>query len=228
MVDPKHLALIHAEIDGELDDHQRAELSRCLLADPPTRILRDEMRRLCTALDSVEPAEPPPQLRLDILAALPQMRVRKSKMAWAGPRWRFAAVVAGVLLTGTIVFRVMDNQQQAATEMAGTLAAPRAPTAVDMVQLGQGPVSGRVSLVRDGTQLELALSLVAGSPVDLLVESSGHSLRVNGLVGQAARSTEPTMVALPEFGGDGQPVNLTFLMGGHEVARAVLREPSGH
>ena len=112
--------------------------------------------------------------------------------------------------------------------MAGTLAAPRAPTAVDVVQLAQGPVSGRVSLVRDGARFELALELVASSPVDMLVASQGHSFRVNGLGGQAGRPAGPVTVALPEFGGDGQPVNLTFLIGGQEIVRAVLREPSGH
>ena len=79
MVDRKYLALIQTEIDGELDDHQRAELSRRLLADPSARLLRDQMRRLCQALDGVESAEPPPQLRSDILAALPQMRARRVK-----------------------------------------------------------------------------------------------------------------------------------------------------
>jgi len=34
-----YLPLIHAEIDGELDGSQRAELSRRLLADPEARAL---------------------------------------------------------------------------------------------------------------------------------------------------------------------------------------------
>ena len=93
MVDPKYLALINAEIDGELDEHQRAELSRQLLADPETRALREEMRRLVKALDGIGAVEAPSQLRADILAALPQMRVRKSKAAWPVPKWRFAAAL---------------------------------------------------------------------------------------------------------------------------------------
>jgi anti-sigma factor RsiW len=227
MVDPKYVELINAEIDGELDVRQRAELSSRLLADPAARALRDEMRRLCKALDEVGPAEPPARLRADILAALPQMQARRGKTSWQLPKWRFAAALAGVLLTGTIVIRVMDNQQQATGEMAGTLAAQRAPAVVDMIQLAQGPVSGRVSLVREGTKLGLSLELVASSPVDVLVASEGHSVQVNG-VGQAGHAAHPTMVELPGFAGDGHPVNVTFLMGGHEVARATLNEPKGH
>ena len=228
MVDPKLLALIHAEIDGALDDRQRAELARCLLADPATRAVRDEMRRLCKALDAVSAVEPPAQLRADILAALPQTRTRPATVDWQLPNWRYAAVLAGVLVIGTVVLRVMDGQGPAASEMAGTLAAPRAVATVDMVQLGQGPVSGRVSLVRDSAGLKLALELVTSASVDVLVESDGRSLRVNGLGQRNGQGEAPTMIALPGFGIDGRPVNLTFLMGDHEVARAVLRGPKGH
>ena len=77
MIDPTQLALIQAEIDGALNDRERAELSRGLLADPALREVRDEMRRLCRALDSIPQAEPPAQLREDIFAALPQIQARR-------------------------------------------------------------------------------------------------------------------------------------------------------
>ncbi len=71
MIDPTQLALIQAEIDGTLNDRERAELSRGLLEDPALREVRDEMRCLSRALDSIPQAEPPAQLREDIFAALP-------------------------------------------------------------------------------------------------------------------------------------------------------------
>lgn len=229
MVDPAQLALIHAEIDGELNDRQRAELSRCLLADPALRALRDQIRQLCAALDAVAEVEPPPQLRADILAALPQMPARRGGMARPVVQWRYAALLAGVLLTGTIVFRVLDfGQQPAVNEMAGTLADPSAGVTLDMVQLPQGAVSGRISLIREGTGLGLALDLAASAPVDVLIAGEGRSLRVNGLGPLGNHGAGPTTIALPGFGAGGQAVNLTFLIGEHEVARAVLREPSGH
>lgn len=63
MVEPRQLALIHAEIDGELNAEQRAELARCVLADPHVRAVRDDLRRLCTTLDGLVPVEPPAQFR---------------------------------------------------------------------------------------------------------------------------------------------------------------------
>jgi anti-sigma factor RsiW len=229
MVDPGQLELIHAEIDGELDDRQRAELSRGLLVDPALRALRDEMRRLCLALDAVTQVEPPEQLRADILAALPQMRARHSRVAWPALRWRYAAVLAGVLLTGAIVFRIMDfGQKPAANEMAGTLAAARAAVTVDVVQISQGAVTGRVSLIRDGADMGLAVELAASAPVDVLIAGGGRSVRVNGLGPRGHHGAGLTTIPLAGFGSGGQPVNLTFLIGDREVARAVLREPTGH
>ena len=89
MATPEQLRLIHAEIDGELDAAGRAELARWMLADPDGRALRDDLRELCGALDSVAAVEPPPRLRHDILAAL--------QHSYAPPR---GSVEAGLALCG--------------------------------------------------------------------------------------------------------------------------------
>ena len=89
-------------------------------AAPLGHFFRGEM---ALAQNDVNPAH----LRADILAALPQMHPRRPVMrAWAGQAWRYAAVLAGVLLTGALVFRLMDfGSAPARDEMSGTLAAPR-------------------------------------------------------------------------------------------------------
>jgi hypothetical protein len=67
MIDQKYLELIQAEIDGELAEHDRAELARFLLANPGARAVRDDLKRLCATLDRVEPVEPrlPPGVDLN-------------------------------------------------------------------------------------------------------------------------------------------------------------------
>ena len=227
MIDQAQLALINAEIDGELDERQRAELSRCLLADPALRAVRDQMRRVCAALEATPEVDPPAQLRADILAAVPHIspRRRRSEVSWKS--WRYAAVLAGVLLTGTVVFRIMDfGQQPAANEMAGTLAAARTAATLDVVQLGQGAVSGRVSLVRNGTELGVAFDLAASAPVDVVIAGEGRTVHVSGLGPHGKYGSGPTTIPLPGFGSSGQAVQLTFLIGGREVARSELREPA--
>ena len=236
MTDATRLELIHAEIDGELDPRQRAELARSLLADPATRALREDLRRLCTALDTVAEVEPPPQLRARILAALPQTvvapvgpapaRFAPARSWWSAPVLRYAAALAGVLTAGTLVFGVLDGQRPPASELAGTLAGPRAAAILDTVRITDGPVVGQVSLTRNSAGLGLALDLKAGAPVDVFVASGGYALRINGVERQD-RSAAPTNVALPGFRTDLQAVDLTFLMAGQEVGRATLRATSG-
>ena len=222
MADAAQLALIHAEIDGELNDRQRAELARCLLADPETRALRDQLRHVCGKLDAVGQVDPPGQLLTGVLAALPQTRPQPLRFQWPAGSWRYAAMLAGVIATGAIVFQVTDWQGGAASaEMAGTLAGPRAAQTVDSVDFNESVVSGQVSLTRDDSGLGLALELAARAPIDVVVASGKHMLRINGL------GAERRIVSLPGFEGAGRQVDLTVMVGGREVARATLRETSG-
>ncbi len=227
MLDPTQLALIEAEIDGALDERQRAELSRCLLANPALRKVREDMRRLSRALDAIPQAEPPAQLRADILAALPQMQPRRPVLrAWRGQEWRYAAVLAGVLLTGTIVFRVVEfGVPGARDEMSGTLAAPRAVDTLDMVQISGDRVSGRASLVREGAGLYLLLELAPNGPVDVVAASSGHTIRADKLALPGAHEGGAARIALPGMGNGREPVSLTFLRDGREIGHAVLKGP---
>ena len=221
MAEPADIALIHAEIDGELSDHQRAELARHVLADPKFRALREDLRRVCTALESVEAVEPPEELHAAILAALPQSMPTVARHRWGDARWRYAALIAGALATGALVFAVVDGQGPATTEASGTLTGPRPATIMDAVQLPDGAVRGRVRLTREGSELGLAFELVASAPVDVLVEAEGRRLKIESVGGA------PQTVSLPGFRTTGPAVNLTFLIAGEEVGRATLRTAAG-
>jgi hypothetical protein len=229
MADSEYLALVHAEIDGELDGRQRAELARRLLADPEARALREDLLRLRTLLDSIGDVEPPAQLRANILHALPVPTTPPGQFAWSAPRWRYAAVIAGVLGVATVVYETVDGSRPGSAEVAGTIAASHAPATLDTVRLGSGPVAGRVSLYRDGGGLGLAFELVASAPVDVVIANGGHTLQVNGLGQPSGPAAHRTTVALPGSGTPGrQTVDLTFLMSGREVGHATLTAPEGH
>lgn len=226
MADSARLSLIHAEIDGEIDARQRAELARALLADPEVQVLREDLRRVCAALDALEAVEPPQELRQSILDALPQSTPSPARSWWSAPRLRYAALIAGVLAVGTILYETVESPRPDASEVAGTMAAAGAPTTLDTVRLGNAAVSGRVNLYRDRAGLGLEFELVASAPVDVLVVSDGHTLRVNGLGVRDAPGGPRTTVALPGFGRSGEAVDVTFLMAGREVGRATLRAPN--
>ena len=224
MADPDYIALINAELDGELDAAQRAELARGLLADPAVRALREDFRRLGQLLEQMEAVEPPAELHEGILAAMRQHIVKRPSAF--SPAWRLAAVLAGLVVAGALLLETtVKGPNPGSGDLSGTIAA-QTSAMIDTVELG-GAVSGRVSLYRDRAQLTLRFETVASAPVDVVIASDGHTLRINALggpdkSGAGAGSTVP----LPGFLMNGQPLDLTFLMGGHPVAKATLRAPA--
>ncbi len=185
----RDLALIHAEIDGELDGHQRGELAAvCLLADPGTRAGVRFDHSSAGSAEASRYAWSKPSRRRDLqtrfLTALPQIRRRATPYTLPEGRCPDGAMprlFAGVLGAGALVFETVRGPGPATSEVTGTMAAG-APVTLDRVTLGDGPVAGRVSLYRDGAGLAVALELTADSPVDVLVTGQGSStLRINGL-----------------------------------------------
>jgi hypothetical protein len=233
MTEPTYLELIHASIDGELDERQRSALATHLLANPESRALRDGLKDVCAALDGMVAVDPPPQLRASILAALPvrAARPQPSRRAarWSTPVWRYAAAFAGALIVGTVWYEARVGRGPDATEVSGTMTGPgnRTPDIVDTVRLDRGPVEGRVSLYKAGAGFSLELELVAGAPVDVLVADGEQKLRINGLGVPDSPGGPRMRVALPGVGTGGQTVALTFLEGGREVGTATLSVPAG-
>jgi anti-sigma factor RsiW len=233
MTESAHLELIHASIDGDLDEHQRSELASHLLANPESRALRDGLKDVCAALEGMVAVDPPPQLRASILAALPPSAVRtqpaRRAVPWPATAWRYAAALAGALIAGAVWYEARVGRGPDATEVSGTMAAPAARTldVVDTVRLDRGPVEGRVSLYRAAAGFGVELELVAGAPVDVLVAAGDEKLRIGGLGVADSPGGPRTRVALPGVGLPGQTVGLTFLVAGREVGTATLSVPAG-
>lgn len=228
MSDPHLTELIQGELDGELDAPQRAELARRLLADPQARRERDELHRVCSALDTIAQVEPPPELRDSVLAALPQGRRQAlgtrvmSRDLWVSAhRWRYAAMLAGVVAAGAIVFQTVRGPDPAGTEAAGTMATG----VLDRAQL-EGPVSGTVALFRDGMGLGLRFDLAASGPIQVVVHSGGQTLRLNGAAEADSAGLRRT-IPLSGITAHGQSLSLTFLLAGHPAGSAQLQLPEG-
>jgi hypothetical protein len=218
MSDTDYTPLIQAELDGQLDGSQRAELAKGLLADPEVRAAREEFLRVQALLESVEDVEPPADLRTRVLQALP---APTSPVAtrWPAQRWRYAALIAGVVGAGTLVYETV-TPGTGNNETFGTIAARRTSPAPDAVVLDSGPVTGRLSLYRDGDGLVLSYDLAAGGPVDVIIASEDDTLRKDGLApGPGQKGT----VALPGSWSEGRrTVEVTFQMAGREVGSTTL------
>jgi hypothetical protein len=228
MTDDMDLALIHAEIDGELSTAERGELARRVLADPQTRAMREELRQLCAALEAVPAVDPPAGLQTRIFAVLPPSHAEPRRIALPPSRWRYAAVIAGAVALGAVVFATLDGQRPGSAELAGTITAPRSPVTIDAVRLDGGPVTGRVSLYRDARGLGVAFDLATNLPVSVIIASGGHTLRVDSLNHEGSAGA-PTTIALAGFDTEGpQTVHVTLLSSGREIRSATLRVPAGH
>lgn len=221
MNDPAQLELIQAHIDGELDGAQRAELARILLTDPHARTLRDDLGRLCAALDALPAVEPPRELLPGILAALPELPPVRARLPWVEHRWRYAALLAGVIAAGAIVFQTARGPGPDSAEMSGTLAAGLMILDTATLPPG-GELSGRIILYRDTAGFGLRFQLDASGPVNASITSGGHTLEVRDLRAGTGRPTR--IVPLPTL-TPGQEVDVVLTMSGRGAGHVSLRAP---
>lgn len=218
MTDSDLSALIQAEIDDELDGAGRAELARRLLADPAARAGRDQYRRLASLLDAMPALDPPESLVPGILAALPQSQFRHP--SWAS-QWRLAAMLAGVLIAGALVFETLKGPGPASVQLSGTIGASPTMTMVDTVRLGDGPAWAQVSLYRERAQLALKVEMGPDNSANVVVKSNAYDYTIRG-AGRASQA-DNKLILLPNTQIDGHPVDVTLEVGGRAVAHARLR-----
>jgi len=185
MTDPRVLALLHAELDGDLDAAGRAELASHLVVDPALSSLRAELAAVDAGLAALPAVEPPAVVLADILAGLPPvrresvvvplrataaatrsatgaetsratvMRSRRVVRVWAYAASLLAVVGAGVLLQQSGLLTA-----ELAGEAAGTLVQPgTSAEMLDSVPLEFPGISGRAQAFRDeGVRLEIELA----------------------------------------------------------------------
>ena len=209
MTDPRLLALLHAELDGDLDAAGRAELASHLATDPELARLRAELAAVDAGLAALPAVEPPALVLADILAGLPPVRretvvvALRAPAAWAYAASLFAVVGAGVLLQQSGLLTA-----ELAGEAAGTLVQPGAPAELlDSVPLEFPGISGRAQAFRDeGVRLDIELA-------------NAEDLRVVVLGG----GTEQTLAAPRQANGARQQLQLKLPAAAIAAGRVNLR-----
>lgn len=234
MIDGKYLELIHAEIDGDLPDEQRAELSRYLLANPEARALRDDLRGVCAALDRIEQVEPPRDLKDSIIRAIaaqaPAQVRTVSRQAGQAPRMlRYAAAFAGGLLVSAIAFQLGFESRDGVgvADLVGTMAGSgeAVERRVDTMRLDHGQLAGEVSLYTAGTTLVLAFDVAPRQATEVVVVTG---LREERFSWDAVGAPLPLRhaIALGEIGQAGRFVTVRFTAGGEVIHEGVLEVPA--
>lgn len=242
MIEERFRELIHAEIDGELTDRQKAELANHLLAHPETRTIRDEIGRVCAALDGIEMVEPPHGLRDSILRALQLpageigagvgsgVRSLFGRGSARGPfAIRYAAAVLIALVVAAVAFQVGLESRDGleVSQLVGTMAGSNDSTTArlaDTARVDLRELQGTVRLYDAGGVLVLDFDLAAQHPVNVVAAYAGREVRFSGFVEPGSGENRRYALSLAGPVEPGAAVRLGFYSKGiliHEDALEV-------
>jgi hypothetical protein len=191
------LELIQADLDGQLDGADKAELARRLLADPAARRLQDDLRRTDTLLRDLPRVPPPDDLRSAVQEALglPDHDRGGRRVANGGVGFRLAAaVVAGLVVVG--LGYGMLSERSDTTALQGSMAEAARPAAA--LKAGRGEVFARLAPSQDGTRLTLEAS--GGATGNVLLDYDPARISCRSADGAAALSSPATgqwLLSLP-------------------------------
>jgi hypothetical protein len=250
MTDPRVLALLHAELDGDLDTAGQAELASHLATDPELARLRTELAAVDAGLAALPAVEPPAVVLADILAGLPPVRRESVVVPLRAPAavptsaplaaptvlrsrrvvrvWAYAASLLAMVGAGVLLQQSGLLTAELAGEAAGTLVHPGAPAELlDSVPLEFPGISGRAQAFRDeGVRLDIELANAEDLRVVVLGGGTEQVLAAPRHTDGASQQLRLKLSAAAIAAGR---VNLRLEAQGRVVGEASLAvQPSGH
>lgn len=183
-IDPRTLEWIHAELDDELDDADRAALSTRLAADPQARLQRDQLNRMAHSLARLPPMEPPAGLRqrwqLQPPVPVPLSARAASRRRWLGRGVAMAAatlaVAFGLSLTD-IGRQSLDGHQLMGSMVSDEAVASGQARSVPVDAPG---LNGTVALEPGKSGWDLVFDLDSPGPVSVSATYDPAALRLEG------------------------------------------------
>ena len=204
-IDQKYIALINAEIDGEISVEDRALLDAYAAGNAEAARLREALGGLCSELDALDALTPPPELKAGVLRQLPA-RERATATARRGiaeafaglfgaPALRYAmCFAAGVILTVTLISSDQAARQafDDVTGLVGTISdAPMSAgiAAEDELRLTMNELAGSVSLNTSGSLMILDFDLASRDPVEIVATFNHRDIWFNGFAQLESQGT---------------------------------------
>jgi hypothetical protein len=190
VIEAKYVELINSELDGEINDAERAELAAYLEANPEAQAVQAGLADLCGALDAMAPVEPPTHLKYAILDSMKRQPARRPepvsgwRRIFAAPMLRHAvAFAAGSILT-LALFSSNQLSEQAfddVTGLVGTIS-ETVPTEAgqDSINLTSNEIAGTVSVHNAGALKVIEFNLSAEGPVEIVASFSNLDLWFKG------------------------------------------------
>jgi hypothetical protein len=254
-IDEKYIALINADIDGDIQPDEKTELEEFLAKSEAGRALREELRSLCSALDAADMLDPPPHLKHVVMNSLPGPKTQTSPVTESPGFWRALLAVPALRYTATfaagviMAVAIVDSgqvQQSAFNEVTGLVgtmsdASDIAPVASTVIHKAE--VAGTITLRRADPILIIDFDLSTNGPIDIVATYNDKSVWFNGFA-----QLESTGTSVSAEGGqiriqvDGKrryavylhnsnsrklSIKLQFFSNGEPVHQAVLEYEQG-
>ncbi len=211
MRDERILELIHGEIDGENTPSESAKLNAYLLHHPEARELFDQFNELSATLGHLAPVDPPPNLRKNILNAIPRIisatPARRTARAplfsvFFSPKVRYAYAFAAGLAIGIVFLLIWAgpsgrNAPVDTSHLYGTImpdASAELYRSAGVLDVQAGVVSGSLGLSYSDAGALAHLNLRSGELVDVVVSYDPQSLQFSG-IRQYGRSSDGLRVS---------------------------------
>jgi len=181
--------LIQADVDGELHDHDRAELSRELLQSPEARKFREDMIRINELMAAIPSLDPPAGLQQKIISAI--KLPRRGPLSARSSRWfqpaSYGLSLAAGLLMGIGVAQVSPKETQDLSSVVGTMMSQpesQQDFAGETLAVSLDYVQGSIKRSYLDQTIALEFDLESVEPVDITIDLRGTGMRFGGFADQ--------------------------------------------
>ncbi len=246
-IDERFVELINADIDGEIQPAEKAELEVFLAENAAGRALHEELQSLCSTLDAEKLLEPPTHLKHVVMNSLPKTaRVTEAPGSWQSlfsiPALRYATVFAtGVVMTILIVEsgQIQQSAFNDVTGLVGTMSeSGETAPGVASLTINKAEIAGTVTLRRADPILIIDFDVSTNGPIDIVASYEDKTVWFNGFAQLESTGTSITAesnqiriqvdgkrryaVFLHNSRSRNLSINLQFFANGKSVHQAVL------
>jgi len=186
MIDERSIELVNADLDGELNQPETAELEAALQQSGELRGLQSELRGFADLLDDEPPLELPDGLHRQIVQqiSLPEKSGFSLTAIPGFIRYGLAAAAGLVLTVGLYEYRPGATSEQDISSMVGTIMHQDKSSdgvTLDAFAFEFEEISSAVSLQRRDGALVLDVLLDSRDPVDITVDFTSDGLQFDAI-----------------------------------------------
>jgi hypothetical protein len=192
MTDEKILKMIHREIDGELTESERAELSDYLASHPEAKALQGDFIKIGFTLSEIEHEEPSPNLKKRVMNVIPSQRYAQQQKTFSQiffPGRKFNVRHAYVFLFGlaigfvatTVVFDGGDRLNP--LQVSGSLTTTESPNALPLREfdLSRMNIAGHVAFRVTDAEITSQLKWLSTDDLTLQINFDPTHVRFQGM-----------------------------------------------